>query len=133
MYDVAFYLDKLMDYYNVSTIIELAKKLETTQSTISSWKQRASINAVKKKCREAGIYNEIFADTIFQQHGNNSQQIQNQQNEHSSNIIGISEKESIDSDILSLCQALNSVANALDKKQELKSELTNLISKLPTL
>ncbi|TLS72948.1 hypothetical protein [Aliarcobacter thereius] len=43
-------------------------------STISSIKQRESITALKKKCRELGIYNEIFGDlnsTIINQ-GNNS-------------------------------------------------------------
>ena len=133
MHNVAYYLDRLMDYYNVSTIIDLAKELNTTQSTISSWKQRASVNAVKKKCREVGIYNDIFSDTAFQQYGDSSQQIQNQHNENSSNSVGSSKNEDIDPEILSLCQALNSVADALNKKSELKHELTNLISRLPTL
>lgn len=41
---------------------ELAKILDTTPQTISSWKIRNSINTVKKKCKELGIYNEIFKD-----------------------------------------------------------------------
>ena len=53
---------KLFEYYKVSTMTELAKILDTTPQTISSWKIRNSINTVKKKCKELGIYNEIFKD-----------------------------------------------------------------------
>ena len=52
-----------------------------SESTVSKWRQRESINAIKKKCRELGIYNEIFGDlnsninnqTIRDNHGNNTQ------------------------------------------------------------
>ena len=53
-------LDKLFDYYNVNSIIDLANKMEVSQPAISKWKTRNSVNAVKKKCRELGIYKEIF-------------------------------------------------------------------------
>ena len=39
----------------------------------------------------------------------------------------------IDNELIPLFQALSSVASALNKKEQLKGELTNLISKLPTL
>ena len=52
----------LYKYFGVINNIELAKKLNTTQQTISNWKTRNSISAIKKKCRELGIYNEIFGD-----------------------------------------------------------------------
>lgn len=55
-------IDKILDYYSVVTYSELANKINTTQQTISSWKQRNSVNAIKKKCKELGIYNEIFGD-----------------------------------------------------------------------
>ncbi|WP_201523833.1 hypothetical protein [Aliarcobacter butzleri] len=64
-------IDKMLDYYSVVTYSELAGKINTTQQTISSWKQRNSVNAIKKKCKELGIYNEIFGDL-------NTQNIQNQ-------------------------------------------------------
>ncbi len=74
-------IDKMLDYYSVVTYSELAIKINTTQQTISSWKQRNSVNAIKKKCKELGIYNEIFGDlnsninnqTIRDNHGNLSQ------------------------------------------------------------
>lgn len=57
-----YYFDKILDFYNVSTIKELSLSIDTGASTISNWKQRNSITALKKKCRELGIYNEIFGD-----------------------------------------------------------------------
>lgn len=51
---------KLFKFYKVSTQIELAKILNTAPQTISNWKTGNSIGAIKKKCRELGIYNEIF-------------------------------------------------------------------------
>lgn len=136
--DLELILDKLLDYFNVSNLSELAELLGTTPQNISKWKSRNSISAIKKKCRELGIYNEIFGDvnTSFTQHGSGNQQIGTQNNRDRSNInnIGVAAKsQNIDEDILKLVEALNSVANALNKKQELKNELTKLISTLPTL
>ena len=74
-------IDKLLNYYNVSTYSDLGIKINVSQANISSWKQRNSVNAIKKKCKELGIYNEIFGDlnsninnqTIRDNHGNLSQ------------------------------------------------------------
>ena len=68
-------IDKLMAYYNVFSMHELSSKIGISQPAISKWKNNNSIVAIKKKCRELGIYNEIFGDlnsntTINQ--GNNS-------------------------------------------------------------
>lgn len=72
---------KLYSFFDVKNNLDLANKLETTAQTISNWKSRNSVNAIKKKCRELGIYNEIFGDlnssinnqTIRDNHGNNTQ------------------------------------------------------------
>ena len=45
-------IDKMLDYYSVVTYSELANNINTTQQTISSWKQRNSVSAIKKKCKE---------------------------------------------------------------------------------
>jgi hypothetical protein len=129
-------IERLMDFYGVASNFELADKLKMQPSSISSWKTKNSISAVKKKCRELGIYKDIFGDinTTFTQHGDQSQQIQTQNNSGDSiNNINNPNTLNIDDDILKLIEALNSVASALNKKEELKEELTNLISKLPTL
>lgn len=59
-------LDKLMSHYQVSTISQLAQKMEISQQTISAWKSRNSITAIKKRCRELGVYEEIFRDINVQ-------------------------------------------------------------------
>lgn len=55
-------LEKLMLYFNVTNNAELAQKIGVPQQNISKWKSRNSVNAIKIKCRELGIYNEIFGD-----------------------------------------------------------------------
>ncbi len=72
---------KLYSFFDVKNNLDLANKLETTAQTISNWKSRNSVNAIKKKCRELGIYNDIFGDfnsninnqTIGDNHGTLSQ------------------------------------------------------------
>jgi uncharacterized protein YjcR len=74
-------IDRLFDYFEVTSIQDLAKKMNVSQPTISKWKTRNAISAIKKRCRELGIYNEIFGDlnsnintqTIGNNHGNLSQ------------------------------------------------------------
>ncbi len=60
-----------MNFYTVFTMKELSEKIGISQQAISKWKNNNSIVAIKKKCRELGIYNEIFGDL-------NTQNIQNQ-------------------------------------------------------
>ena len=66
-------LDKIMLYFSVVNYSELAKKIGVAQQNISKWKSRNSVNAIKVKCRELGIYNEIFGDSFntFTQTGTN--------------------------------------------------------------
>ncbi len=74
-------IDKLLNYYNVSTYSDLGIKINVSQANISSWKIRNSVNAIKNKCKELGIYNDIFEDfnsninyqTIRDNHGTLSQ------------------------------------------------------------
>lgn len=66
-----FIIERLLEFYKVSNVAELSHIINTSQKTISNWKIRNSINAIKKRCRELGIYHEIFGDL-------NMQNIQNQ-------------------------------------------------------
>ena len=137
-------IDLLFIHFNVTTMADLATHISVSQQTISKWKQRNSINAIKKKCIELGIYNEIFGDlnlNKFYQTGANSQQIDTQNNDGPGMVNYTNESKAqvdnnslnIDNELIPLFQALSSVASALNKKEQLKGELTNLISKLPTL
>lgn len=71
MTDIEFIFEKLFNFYNVNSIKELSQKLDIQPSTASNWKQRSSISAVKKRCREIGIYNDIFGDLSSQSIGTN--------------------------------------------------------------
>ena len=57
-----FIIERLLEFYKVSNVAELSHIINTSQKTISNWKIRNSINAIKKRCRELGIYNDIFGD-----------------------------------------------------------------------
>ena len=58
--DINDIFERLFNYFQTSTIRELSEKINMSESTVSKWRQRESINAIKKKCRELGIYTEIF-------------------------------------------------------------------------
>ena len=91
--------DRLYDFYGVSTITDLAAKLEMSQPSVTNWQRRNSISAIKKRCRELGIYNEIFGDFNLNRNiqkidqisdGNNSQlNFGNQINNVNNKISGV--------------------------------------------
>lgn len=62
MLNFTYFYDKILSFYNVNTLKDLSEITNIPISTMSSIKQRNSITALKKKCRELGIYNEIFGD-----------------------------------------------------------------------
>ena len=138
-------IDKLKEYFEATTINELAEKIGVSQPTISAWKNRNSVGAIKNICKDFGIYHEIFEteesintlnqiternkkSTVFNQHGANSQQIQNQYNEGDGVKIG---GNSIENEFQPLFDALVSIAKALKKEDILKNELKKLMSELP--
>lgn len=130
-------IEKLMNYYGVFTISELGKQIDITQPSISQWKKKNYVKAIATKCKELGIYDEIFkVGTNFNQFGSNSQQIKAQ---HNNNSIGINnfsnapQENKENEEIYKICDALISTANALNKKEILKNELTSLIAKLVIL
>jgi len=63
MNEAEYYIEKLLEYYNVYTLSDLAEKLGMSQPSISAWKKNNYVSAIKKKCRQLGIYSEIFQDT----------------------------------------------------------------------
>ena len=63
--EAIFLIEKLLNYYNLTSLQKLAEKLNIKQSSLSSWKSSNSVNAIKKKCRELGIYDEIFVINDF--------------------------------------------------------------------
>ena len=55
-------IKKLMVFYNVFTISELSNTIGVSQPSISGWKKHNYVKAIANKCKELGIYNEIFGD-----------------------------------------------------------------------
>ena len=86
-------INKLLNYYQLKTLNELAIKLDTTQSTISGWKARNAIGAltdtVANKDPEALQY--IFTNNSKSQHigsitnSNISQDVHTQNNSTNQN------------------------------------------------
>lgn len=62
MINADFLVKKLMTHYGVFTITELSAVINIGQPAISKWIKNNSMNPIKKKCRELGIYNEIFSN-----------------------------------------------------------------------
>lgn len=54
------FFEKMLVYFKVSSIKELSVKIGVPPATISKWKQRQSISALKKITEELGIYYDIF-------------------------------------------------------------------------
>lgn len=125
--------DKLFSFFDVSTITELAQKLEMSQPAVTNWQRRNSISAIKKRCRELGIYNEIFGDlnsntNNFQNSTNVvAQDFSNNSNAHHTQNIG--NKPNIDENILKLIDTLYSFAKTNNKIDELKTDLSALLPK----
>lgn len=57
-------IEKMMSHYNVSNAIQLANQVGIHQSAISKWIKNDSVAAARKKCRELGIFGDIFGSEI---------------------------------------------------------------------
>jgi len=53
-------VDRLMEFYGVDTISELAQYIKVSQPTISRWIKSNSIEAIKKKSKLLGLFNYLF-------------------------------------------------------------------------
>ncbi len=75
MYNATMFINKMMEYYKVHTISELAGLIKIGQPAISKWKNNNSINSIKKKCRELGIYKEIFNEYDIYEFNNSTKYV----------------------------------------------------------
>ncbi|MFW2597805.1 hypothetical protein ACOTWJ_02115 [Aliarcobacter butzleri] len=116
-------IDNLLSHYNASTYSELASKINTTQQSISSWKLRNSINAIKKKCKELGVYNEIFKDFNEQQiikknKGNNALYNFGNQTNKNGNELSLNEN---------VIQILKSISPIIEKNKTKEDEFISYL------
>lgn len=114
-------LERLYSFYQVAGASELSEKIQTSQQTISNWKQRNSVSAIKKRCRELGIYNEIFKSEIL----DNEDFLLNVFKKDSEN----ERKNIIDEDTMFHIQNLFIIANKKNVLKQLKAELSMLYLK----
>lgn len=128
-YDIEIILQKLLDYFDLDNMSQLADKLSVSQPTISKWKSRGSILPIKKICRELGIYNEIFGDSNSKintfhntSFSGNSSGVDNSNNK---NINSNNNDLDCDDFTKSLFKQLCNVYK--DKKTELQTKLFELI------
>lgn len=68
-------IKKMMDKLNATSNKELAELIGLSAAAISRWKKYNYIDPIKKKCKELGIYNEIFGDINSQTISSNDGQI----------------------------------------------------------
>ena len=131
--EAIFLIEKLLNYYNLTSLQELAEKLNIKQSSLSSWKSRNSINAIRSKCRELGIYNDIFGD--LNSNVNNFQNSTNiigqdfSNNSNAQHMQNIGNQLNIDKNILKLIDTLYSFAKTNNKIDQLKTDLSSLLPK----
>jgi len=128
-------IGKLLKYYQIKTLNDLAIKLDTTQSTISGWKARNAIGAltdtVANKAPEALEY--IFSPETNVNNFNNSKNALAQafggQNTNNYNENIQSDNIEIDKNILKLVDTLYSFAKDNNKIDDLKTDLSSLLPK----
>lgn len=133
MNDIDMILNKLLEYYDIDTMAELSNILEVSQPTISKWKTRNAIIPIKRRCKELGIYDEIFG--VLNSNINNfqnstnvvAQDFSNNSNAQHSQAFG--NKTDIDKNILKLIDTLYSFAKENHKIEELKTDLSVLLTK----
>ena len=133
--------DKLLVIFGAKSLTELADKLKVERTTLSGWKSREALGTMLEHLNklDSNLINKIYNknnESTFIQHGIHSQQIEVQHNTNSSNINSLFSNVNTnksDAEIIKICEALISTANALNKKEILKNELTSLIAKLVIL
>ncbi|MDD2653015.1 MAG: hypothetical protein PHX44_08200 [Sulfurimonas sp.] len=131
MNDAEKLIDLLIKYYDVVSVSQLADKIDIGQPALSKWKKNNSVGAIKKKCRELGIYNEIFGDlqTNNFQNSNNVIGQDFSKKSKSSHTQNIGQITNIEPNILKLVDTLYSFAVSKGKIDELKNDLSMLLPK----
>lgn len=98
---------RLYKFYKVDNNAQLSKAMKMSRNAISAWKIRSSVSAIKKRCLRLGVYNEIFGA--------------------SSSLSN--EKKVSNGDLSEYFIALQSVASAMNKEDELIEDIKILIKK----
>ena len=127
------FFDKILNFYEVKSVTDLAEKLNVTRSTVSGWKNRKASGAILEYLfnNDLKALNYIFGNENVNNFQNSTNVIgqdfsNNSNSQHTQNI---GNKLIIDENILKLLDTLYSFAKTNNKIDELKTDLSSLLPK----
>ena len=127
------FFNKILNFYEVKSVTDLAEKLNVTRSTVSGWKNRKASGAILEYLfnNDLKALNYIFGNENVNNFQNSTNVIgqdfsNNSNSQHTQNI---GNKLIIDENILKLLDTLYSFAKTNNKIDELKTDLSSLFPK----
>lgn len=128
-------IQRMMFHFNLFSMNELANKIGISQPAISKWKKANSILAIQKKCRELGIYDEIFTNSnvINLQNSTNDVGVRYDTNSNDQNIKYIGNKSNIDEDTLNIDEDTLNLMKTIYHFAKRKNKVNELNIKIHSL
>lgn len=119
--------DKILIFYNVKTVTDLADKLKVTRSTVSGWKNRQATGAIL----EFLFNNDLKALQYIFNSDKNTQTIGIVTNSNINKLKDSKENQTalLANDLSKYFIALESVATATNKEDELIDDIKELMKK----
>ena len=128
------FFDKILNFYGVKSVTDLAEKLNVTRSTVSGWKNRQASGAILEYLfnNDLKALHFIFGNekiNNFQNSKNALAQAFGGKNTNNYNENIQSDNVEIDKNILKLVDTLYSFAKDNNKIDDLKTDLSSLLPK----
>mgnify|MGYP003400335876 FL=1 len=128
------FFNKILNFYEVKSVTDLAEKLNVTRSTVSGWKNRQASGAILEYLfnNDLKALHFIFGNekiNNFQNSKNALAQAFGGKNTNNYNENIQSDNVEIDKNILKLVDTLYSFAKDNNKIDELKTDLSSLLPK----
>ena len=128
------FFNKILNFYEVKSVTDLAEKLNVTRSTVSGWKNRQASGAILEYLfnNDLKALHFIFGNekiNNFQNSKNALAQAFGGKNTNNYNENIQSDNIEIDKNILKLVDTLYSFAKDNNKIDELKTDLSSLLPK----
>ena len=128
------FFNKILNFYEVKSVTDLAEKLNVTRSTVSGWKNRQASGAILEYLfnNDLKALHFIFGNekiNNFQNSKNALAQAFGGKNTNNYNQNIQSDNVEIDKNILKLVDTLYSFAKDNNKIDELKTDLSSLLPK----
>ena len=127
------FFNKILNFYEVKSVTDLAEKLNVTRSTVSGWKNRQASGAILEYLfnNDLKALHFIFGNENINNFQNSTNVIgqdfsNNSNSQHTQNV---NNKTNIDENILKLIDTLYSFAKTNNKIDELKTDLSSLLPK----